>query len=176
MGLDQFLARRPAVFTVAALWLLAVALLAVNLTIRASPREVRFVHSPPAVSAPAAPLTAIPAPPLSTFTVAPQAEPAPRAQSSSPPRRSLEAPRLAAPAPTTKRTTTKQSKPQRPVVADGPEEPEEPDPVDPCAQGCDDPVPSELSPGPNDEEPIEEPPVMQPSDPVTQQPEPEIAE
>jgi hypothetical protein len=101
---------------------------------------------------------------------------APRAAQPASPRRDLVAPR-STPAPTAKRTTAKQSKPQSPLVADGPEEPEESDPVDPCAQGCDDPVPNdEPSPGPNDEDPIDEPPVMQPSDPEPQQSEPEIAE
>jgi hypothetical protein len=176
VSLDQLLARRPAVFTVAALWLLAVALLAVNLTIRASPREVRFVHSPPAVSAPVtAPApTSPPAPPVTTVPSTVNA--APRAETpAATPRRNLETPRPT-PAPTAKRTTTKQSKPQHPLVADGPEDPEESDPVDPCAQGCDDPVPPQDEPDPvNDTGPVEKSDV-QPSDPVVQQPEPEIAE
>jgi hypothetical protein len=163
VSLDELLARRPAVFAVAALWLLAVALLAVNLTIRASPREVRFLHSPPAVSAPVT-TPAPPSPPAPPVTTVPSTvNAAPRAAQPASPRRDLVAPR-STPAPTAKRTTAKQSKPQSPLVADGPEEPEESDPVDPCAQGCDDPVPND------------EPPVMQPSDPEPQQSEPEIAE
>lgn len=116
---------RFAVTVVALAWVVGLVLLAVNLTIRWTPRDVRFVHTPPA------PAVTGPAP--VTATIAPAQlrgeHEAPRRAPQSRPPVSREQPPAAGPPPA--------SSPARPA----PDEPDEPDPPAP-----DPPAPAEQGP------------------------------